>query len=179
MGASVRRLVFVHLMTTGLLTLKHGSSKQMNHLTLSLSIKRTPHWLRKDIVFLRSLNAAPLMIAGKMPALMKFLIRTATMSLSSTSSTSSCASSSLILIGTGGATSPLAVISIIVMLLDLTTSSLDQAMMCSLAPTLRNEQGRAQRVMMVLQGTWISMGDGGLARDDQYLRQSCWDVKLN
>jgi hypothetical protein len=58
------------------------------------------------------------------------------------------------------------------MLPDSTTSSSDQAVMCSRAPTLRNEQGRAQQVMMVLQRTWILVGDGGLARDDQYLRQS-------
>ncbi len=95
--------VFVHLMTTGLLTLKHGSSKQMNHSTLSLSIRRTPHWLWKDVVFLRSLNTAPLMIVGKMLVLMKFLIWTATMSPHLASSTSSCASSSSISAGTGSA----------------------------------------------------------------------------
>ncbi len=130
--------VFVHLMTTGFLTLKHGSSKQMNHSTVSLSIRRTRHWLRKDVVFLRSLIAAPLMIAGKMPALMKFLIQTATMSPRSASLTSSCVSSSTssyafsssISTGTKDATSPSAV-----MLLDSTTWSSDQAMMCIPTPT--------------------------------------------
>jgi hypothetical protein len=128
--------------------------------------------IKVDVIFLRSLNAVPLMIAGKMPALMKFLIRTVTMSPRSASSTSSCASPSSILTGTGGATSPLAVISTTMMLPDSTTSSSNQAMMCRPAPTLRNEQGWAQWVMMVSQGTWILVGDGGLARDDQYVRQS-------